>query len=221
MSLALASCPMPPARHWHSSADPGDLAEIYNPAITLAVWERQLSRHLDQEIRALLGQPCPVNLRCQLDADETRIQQQLQGISGLDHWPLLTQELGKLAILFSSLFETSAIGLRVHTLDQAMCPRFHVDRVPVRLVCTYGGPGTEWLHDDAADRTRLGPGHGGHPDERSRLFQDPAAIMQIATGAVALMKGETWQDNAGRGLIHRSPWLAPDQRRLIVTLDLC
>ncbi len=104
MSLALASCPMPPARHWHSSADPGDLAGIYNPAITLAVWERQLSRH---------------------------------------------------------------------------------------------------------------------PGERSGLFQDPAAIMQIATGAAALMKGETWQDNAGRGLIHRSPWLAPDQRRLIVTLDLC
>jgi len=40
---------------------------------------------------------------------------------------------------------TAAAGTRITTLDRAMCPRFHVDRVPVRLIVTWGGPGTQWL----------------------------------------------------------------------------
>lgn len=38
-------------------------------------------------------------------------------------------------------------------------------------------------------------------------------------GHVALVKGERWLGNEGRGLIHRSPSLAPGQRRLLLTLD--
>lgn len=41
----------------------------------------------------------------------------------------------------------------------------------------------------------------------------------MACGEVALMKGERWQGNEGRGLVHRSPALSAGQRRLILTLD--
>jgi hypothetical protein len=44
--------------------------------------------------------------------------------------------------MYQCLFEPEAIGLRIHVLADTMCPRFHVDRVPVRLLCTYRGPGT-------------------------------------------------------------------------------
>ena len=49
--------------------------------------------------------------------------------------------------------------------------------------------------------------------------QDNALIEQIVSGEVALLKGEKWHGNEGFGLIHRSPQLAPGERRLILTLD--
>ncbi len=48
------------------------------------------------------------------------------------------------------------VGLRLRVLDKAMCPRFHVDHVPVRLITTYAGVGSEWLAEGAMDRRQLG-----------------------------------------------------------------
>ena len=44
-------------------------------------------------------------------------------------------------------------------------------------------------------------------------------IEQIGCGHVALVKGERWVGNEGRGLIHRSPALPAGERRLLLTLD--
>jgi hypothetical protein len=122
--------------------------------------------------------------------------------------------------LFRDLFETEGLGLRLRTLDKAMCPRFHTDKVPVRMVCTYGGPGTEWLPEPALNRGKLGHGACGKPDKESGLILDPAAIRSMPAFAVGLMKGELWEGNAGRGAVHRSPRPTPEQpRRLLLTLD--
>ena len=102
-----------------------------------------------------------------------------------------------------------------------MCPRFHVDRVPVRMICTYEGPGTEWLPERAINREKLGSGACGHTDETSGLILDSAAIQSIPSYAIALLKGELWEGNEGRGAVHRSPGTTPRYpRRLLLTLDL-
>ncbi len=92
-----------------------------------------------------------------------------------------------------------------------MCPRFHVDHVPLRLITTYAGAASEWLREDAMSRRRLG--------EAAAEPFDAALIEQLNAGEVALFKGEKWQGNEGAGIIHRSPLAAPDKKRLILTLD--
>ena len=109
---------------------------------------------------------------------------------------------------FSSLVEARRIGLRLRILDKAMCPRFHVDHVPLRLITTYAGVGSEWLREHAIPRHRLG-------DPRVA----PQGIERLLAGEVALFKGERWEGNEGAGIIHRSPQVAPGERRLILTLD--
>ncbi|MEF8706149.1 MAG: DUF1826 domain-containing protein [Candidatus Accumulibacter sp. UW27] len=42
--------------------------------------------------------------------------------------------------------------MRLDVVRQAMCPRLHVDRVGIRLLCTYRCPGTEWVESAAVDR---------------------------------------------------------------------
>ena len=98
------------------------------------------------------------------------------------------------------------------TLDKPMCPRWHVDKVPVRLITSYAGPGSEWLEEQYSPREHLG-GPAVDP------YSDQGAAQVMACGEVALMKGERWQGNEGRGLVHRSPALSAGQRRLILTLD--
>jgi len=112
---------------------------------------------------------------------------------------------------FACLLGARRIGVRLRVLDKAMCPRFHVDHVPVRLITTYAGIGSQWLEEGAMDRLQLG--------QANAEPQDAASIRQLNSGDVALLKGEKWHGNEGFGLIHRSPQPAPGERRLLLTLD--
>ena len=44
-------------------------------------------------------------------------------------------------------------------------------------------------------------------------------MQQLSQGDVALLKGEGWVGNEGKGLIHRSPQLSDQASRLILTID--
>jgi len=100
-----------------------------------------------------------------------------------------------------------------------MCPKFHVDKVPCRLVTTYQGAATEWLPHQAVNREKLGAGSNGKADSESGLYKNQNDIQQLNCGEVALLKGESWQGNENAGLVHRSPSLAVDEHRLLLTLD--
>ncbi len=100
----------------------------------------------------------------------------------------------------------------------AMCPRLHVDRVGIRMLCTYRGPGTEWVDDAAVDRRFLGAASGGKPDEVSGLLRPGHRIERVPPFAVALLKGSLWQGNGGRGIVHRSPGVG-EGLRVLVALD--
>lgn len=122
--------------------------------------------------------------------------------------------------VYGDLFGAEQIGVRLCSLHEAMCPRFHVDRVLTRLVCTYHGPGTEWIDSVDVDRQRLGHRAGGVPDEQSGLIRRPDAIARMPTYAVGLLKGEAWPGNEGRGAVHRSPATSAAQaRRVLLTLE--
>jgi hypothetical protein len=108
---------------------------------------------------------------------------------------------------FACLLDARRVGLRLRSLAKPMCPRFHVDHVPVRLITTYAGVASEWLEEGGMDRCRLGEAHA---EQR---------IQRLEAGWVALAKGEKWAGNEGAGLIHRSPSPPPGERRLLLTLD--
>ncbi|GAM59028.1 hypothetical protein JCM19231_3217 [Vibrio ishigakensis] len=131
----------------------------------------------------------------------------------------LVQDIELLVEMFSCLFELKKVGVRLTSLDVAMCPRFHVDHVPCRLVSTYHGVATEWLAHTDVDRTKLGHGSKGLSDAQSGLYPNPDCVKQLSTGDVALLKGESWLGNTEGGLVHRSPGVPSGQQRLLLTLD--
>jgi hypothetical protein len=82
---------------------------------------------------------------------------------------VLAEYIAQLDDMFCCLFDLKRGALRMTVLDRAMCPRFHVDRVPCLLMTTYQGIATEWLPHNITDRSKLGTGNMGKPDELSGL----------------------------------------------------
>ena len=83
-----------------------------------------------------------------------------------------------------------------------------MDKVPRRLLVTYAGQGTEWLPDDAADRTAFAK---GEPNEK--IITDATAKQFIGQWDVALFRG------GSDGLLHRTPDEALNQFSILMRLD--
>ena len=100
-----------------------------------------------------------------------------------------------------------------------MCPRFHVDHVPCRLITTYTGVTTQWLPHTSVDRSKLGKGNNGKKDEESGLFGQSTDTTTLCWRCRS-SKGESWYSNSGGGLVHRSPHVEDtNSKRLLLTLD--
>lgn len=55
---------------------------------------------------------------------------------------------------------------------------------------------------------------------QTHLIHHPARRAVQGPDPLALLKGEIWPDNAGHGLVHRSPQPGPGGKRLLLTLDI-
>jgi hypothetical protein len=220
MNAATCLRETPRARTAVISGDFADLARIYQPDVNLCLIRREPEPAIGRFVGQLLNQGAQIESSQALSFehfDFSSLLPEYRELEGHDSW---WRDIARLTAAFCDLFETGSVGLRLRTLNQAMCPRFHVDFVPCRLVCTYGGRGTEWLADDEVDRSKLGlAGSKGLPDEDSGLIL--GSVRAMPAYAVALMKGATWEGRDYPGAVHRSPRPSLEQpRRLLLTLDL-
>lgn len=196
------------------TADVGALARVFDDAINVIVLERALTIDMASGARALLSAD-GFELKLAIAPDD-RGRELLAG--RLESRALLDDVMFWAGVI-ADITDAEMVGVRLARHDAAMCPRFHVDRVLVRLCTAYCGSGTEYLADADADRDRLGFAAGGQPDETSGLLREGATIARASTGAVVVLKGEAWPGNAGRGAVHRSPATSSDAPRLVLTLD--
>lgn len=218
MNTLQQTAPIKPYLRASQGNNPDVLTDIYNPLLNMAVWRRQLLPELAQATRQIVTSNKSLQIVCSVTPTNALaiLQKELSGFDGGD---VLSADIQQLVDMFCCLFEQTRVGLRLVTLERAMCPRFHVDKIPCRLVTTYEGVGTQWLEHQCVDRTKLGTGNNGLTDENSGLYSHSKDIQQLNSGDVALLKGENWEDNEGAGLVHRSPSHIDQNNRLLLTLD--
>ena len=194
---------------------PSIFTDIYDTGTNIAIWQRALSGQVRADVTSLLDTHTGFQKTTVVSTDNSYAKL----IHDFGDAKALAKDIAELVGMFCLLFDCKQAGLRLTLMDHAMCPRFHVDSVPCRLVSTYHGPATQWLPHNKVDRTKLGRGNNGLADEQSGLFADRQAINQLACGDVAILKGELWQANENAGLVHRSPEVAAGEKRLLLTLD--
>ncbi len=202
-----------------SGNEPTILTNIYRNDTNIVVWRRGIDGELKQAANHII-ETMPTLQTSATVSGQTAYTFAHDALGGTQQAILLSEDIAQLIDMFCCLFDLNRVGLRLTVLNRAMCPRFHVDRVPCRLVTTYQGAATEWLPHNVVNRSKLGWGNQGKSDEQSGLYKDADKIQRLNCGDVALLKGELWSGNENAGLVHRSPQLKQKQPRLLLTIDL-
>ncbi|WP_293268459.1 DUF1826 domain-containing protein [Neptunomonas sp.] len=203
----------------HKTGDsPEVMTTIYEEQINLVVLQRSLPDEVTSYCEKLVDNNPNFNLRS-VFKHKTTTQSLISLVPDLAGQSAFIEDLTLLLDMYSCLFDLAEVGLRLQVLDRAMCPRFHTDKLGCRLVTTYYGQGTEWLGGYGVDRTKLGAGNMGLSDKESGLYHNAASIQQASQGDILLLKGDGWFGNDGFGAVHRSPAVAPNERRVVVTMD--
>ena len=210
--------PSPLLRKAATGLSPSVLSEIYQDDVNIAIWKNTLINSLIDDVQQLIEE-APALKAVLISTPETVADNLKEHHSAFENKTELCEYIALLVDMFSTLFEQERVGVRLSVLEHAMCPKFHVDNVPCRLVTTFVGPATEWLMNIGVDRSKLGAGSLGLSDDKSGIYQDDANINQLVSGDVALLKGEGWFNNELGGLVHRSPSLNAGEKRLVLTLD--
>ena len=201
----------------HAIGDQPDvLHRILEPGVNLSLWQRPVQSAIAQELSSLQASDLP-DVRCSTSSssfdDDVCGLLRRQGLdsTAFTSWRL---DLRKLADLYFSVSENRRVKMRLETTDANNCHRFHADRTRLRLLCTYRGPGTEWLTEAQVDRWSLS---NGSANEDIIRFGEPTRFMSFWVG---IMKGSAYPGNAGHGLVHRSPPIAGSgQTRVLFCLD--
>lgn len=164
------------------------LADIAAPGVAAAIWQRSLDASFQAWIDSLPAEQLP-SLRVTVPVP--RAKETIQTACDIAKVPqgqqrdMLAGDIGALALRYGQVMKTDYVQIRLDVSAGVMCPQFHVDNVPARLLCAYRGPGTQYV-------TEL------HRD-------DPDRIRTMTTGAVGLFRGAQWKSGEGSSLLHRSP----------------
>ena len=197
----------PLLRRQHSDDDASVFSRIYEEDCNMSCWQRELPAVLSDYAARLPEQtdPARINLKQVLPLASVRdsLHRVLPDAPGRD---ALVDDIYLLTDMFSCLFELDEVGIRLALLTRPMCPRFHVDHIPCRLVTSWSGNATQWMPQPLQAVEDL-------DTDDSNRFQ------QLSCGDVALIKGDGWYQNQGNGLVHRSPGATPATPRLFMSLD--
>lgn len=191
------------------------LPRIFEEEINIAIMRRRLSHGVEAGVMAQLQAERALSFAWLGPAGDALRAELSQHLHAPDACADLIEDVVTLADAMAYLFDTDTVGLRLRRMDGAMCPRFHCDNLPVRLVTTYHGPGSEWLPEWAVNRQGL----GAPTPEKPEIVTEPDAVQRLGVGDLALLKGSGWLGNEAHGLVHRSPAVPAGQRRLLLTLD--
>jgi len=190
---------------WRRVPELADLVEIFDPGVQVCAWRREIDPAIESYLSSL---PQTGQLHVMKTLSPGRLPRFDSFPEGVGRTALI-DDLSLLHEIVLDLIGDCEVGLRLARLGRAMCPSWHVDRVGIRLVCAYQGPGTQWLRNQDVDRGDL----------RSDQI-DNSDFIEAVAGEILLLKGSQWSGNDSYGAVHRSPEVGSNASlRTLISLD--
>ena len=126
----------------------------------------------------------------------------------------LERDIARLVQRFVRALDVEAVRLVLGVVSDDKCRKFHVDNLRMRMICTYVGPGTEWVDDPWVRREALTHDFTGTATNRD-IVLDLDRVEHANAGDVLWVRGKTWRPGPFGG-VHRSPSLAGSGRARLV-----
>lgn len=222
-SLLLDSSPA--ASHYQTSSNAEILRQIRSTGINLCIWERnpeaewrpgiaailQYQRSLSLDLTGPNGEQIAHSLARHCAAD-TAMKNSLSA---------LARDIAALAGRFGEIAGIKHPRVRLSRVEDEGCALFHADTLSLRLLCTYAGPGTQWVENDNLRRAELGSRGRNLEDATAAIVIDPAKIRTLPGAHVAIFKGRLAEGEEDNAWVHRSyPVRHPADFRLRLCIDL-
>ena len=179
--------------HWQQDSKNAVLHSIHDEHVNVAIFDRDTS-HLTKTISWFIKQ----DLHFQSAGDKESILHELN--QNREHIAPLIDDMEECLQLFLQISGSQKARLILATVETDMCSRFHADVNTLRMLCTYAGPGTQWLREDNIRWEALDSWAGNE-----EIVRDENEIQQVPTGAVAIIKGSMYSASEVRGAVHKSP----------------
>ncbi len=192
-----ASILAPPRSHVHRTQTVDALAAILDPHVNLAIWERPALVPVGS-----LDGFATIQMTISVDHAHAALTDALARQPPAAWHADIAADVAALTASFAAIMALSHVVIRLERVVGDACKRWHADYVPVRLISTYCGSGTQWI-ERSIDRA------GGSPVERPR---------SLTPGAVGLFKGRILAGE--QAIVHRSPPIAgTGEARLLLVID--
>ena len=165
-----------------------DLKMIYSDDVELVSVARTNSTTIEELSQRLLELRTPLKLQWkQTLKDRETADSQLPESIDIELRTMLVDLIGESCEIFGELMGCSQIGVRLATLRSPMCPRFHVDQIPCRMIITMIGTGTEWIPNKGVNWS----GFSDLSNDKAPL-NDSGKIQKLETGNWSILKGGAW-----------------------------
>lgn len=186
------------------------LQDIHLKSKNIAVYERDISV-LEMDLRPLVKQVIECRAIGTLEEIlfilETYFDKNLPKSHGL------LEDIAGVLSLFARTTKASSFRLLLASVSTNMCSRFHTDINDLRLLCTYIGPGTLWVPDEAIDQEASRARRS-----KKELVIDQQQIQQASTGDVVILKGALYPE--ANPILHQSPAIEnTGENRLLLRID--
>ena len=188
-----------------------DLAAFKQQEVQLAVLERQPLGGGDEFFEKLSESPLNIigrvgkqnSIEEIVSLLEDEITEDLKSSDFYMQWVI---DMAGICKIFCETLATKTVGFCLAT--QRACQRYHIDNVPLRLLVTYYGKGTEWVPDSAVNRLAY---DSGMPNDK--ILTNHNARKFLNAWDIAIFRG-------GRdGLLHRTPDAALNTPSILLRLD--
>ena len=191
--------------------DIGKISEFSKQDYQLIEIERKNMNNSDSFFREIMYEPFRVIGKISKKNSSEDIKKTLRDIIPLNSqtnsfYKTWVSDMSEICQIFCDTLNSKSISFCLGT--ERGCSRYHIDNVPMRLLVTYMGQGTEWLPNEIANRVAF---EEGLPNEK--IVKDSSKIKSIKTFNVAIFRG------GAAGLLHRTPDSALKNPSILLRLD--
>jgi len=195
-----------------------EIEEVFDdPSINLGIWKREPDRDILRYIRFLhasefnsLSQT--INSNSLMEDIEDMFSTKLPEFPFIQN-NAFRKDISLLTTYFMRVSKSKKAIVHLKSIDHDACRKFHVDGYESRLLCTYNGPGTQWLENKHVNRRALGT-------ENNRIVKNWNSIREMKPFDVGFLKGENLKSPSGKGIVHRSPPIENStKKRFLLRID--